>query len=567
MKKILQNTFRFIVMLFILNVGKANAITYTFIGPGTSWSVPSNWLGMSVPPFGFIDIGDVLNINSPCVFTPTLAIDAVNNQGVMNINSSFETGATFIPNFWGTSFLTDGTINISATGSIQNSDIILSGIINNSGVFTASASNVFLFGGTFNNLSGGIMNNEASTSMDNLCIFNNSGTFNNSNTFNVLANTSFQNSGVINNNSLIENNGNFQNLNLGVINNNPNSTLIQSGGQFNNAVGGTIVVNDYSTLTNNSGLSNFGTLSVFGWVNGAAPISNFGGTITGHNPYLIKGFNQPIVMVGSGVLTPSGIYGKITIENPTTVQNFANTTINLSIFNSGTYTSIELSGNANLNGATINVTLDPAYVPANGDVFTFIDATGFPIASPTLNLPVIPGFTWSTTYLSGNLVSTLNASIVLPITLKQLTVKELSFGNQLNWEVENHTNFSHFEIEKSYNAKQFDKIGSVTISQENNYQFQDLNVKEGVTYYRLKLVDIDGAYTFSNIVSVNSTISNDLIVVNNPVKEGAALQVISKSAFKVYALNGSEIKNLSSLSSGIYIITNADGQSTKFVVE
>lgn len=532
MKKILQNTFRFIVMLFILNVGKANAITYTFIGPGMDYYNSANWQSGLAPssaigPYG-INASDIVNINAPCQHDPLApSFIGLVNSGVINVNSSLYLlggmGPFGIENY--------GTINVLSAGTFGSSGAVINnGTINNSGtienfILTNNASAVFNNNAIANNISmvnevNGIINNNVGGTFTDGFVINNA-QFNNYGT----STYSFSD---------------FTNNPLGVFTNSGNFT---TGSLFINSG----IIDNSATINNTGVLRNNGT------------ISGFNGTVNGAITTTSTSTLNPLLIGGAGAF--------ITINNPSTLQNFNNTVINLSIHSTLNYNNIVLSGNASLNGATINVTLDPAYVPANGDVFTFIDANSFTTTSPTLNLPVIPGFTWSTTYLSGNLVSTLNASIVLPITLKQLTVKELSFGNQLNWEVENHTNFSHFEIEKSYNAKQFDKIGSVTISQENNYQFQDLNVKEGVTYYRLKLVDIDGAYTFSNIVTVNSTISNDLIVVNNPVKEGAALQVISKSAFKVYALNGSEIKNLSSLSSGIYIITNADGQSTKFVVE
>jgi hypothetical protein len=564
MKKSLQNTFRFIVMLFILHVGKANAVTYTFIGPGTDWSNSANWSGMSLPPFGFIDIGDVLNINSPCVFTPTLAVDAVNNQGVMNINSSFETGATLPASLYGTSFLTDGTINISATGSIQNSDLISSGIINNSGVFTASASNVFIFAGTFNNLSGGIMNNEASTSMDNLCIFNNSGTFNNSSTFNILANTSFLNSGVMNNSLMLTNNGNLQNLSGGNINN--MATLVHNGGTFFNNSGATLLIDLFSTLTLHHGFPNNGTLTLFGFVDGSVPLTN-NGTITGNNPYLTKGFNQPIITASSSILTPSGSNGKLTIENPSTVQNFDYTTINLSIFNSSTYNSIELSGNASLNGATINVTLDPGYTPANGDVFTFIDANSFTTSSPTLNLPSIPGYTWTTTYLSGNLVSTLNFNIVLPIVLKRFSAIGLGTSNQLSWEVENSSNFSHFEIEKSTDGVHFNYIGKSNMHDNPIYTFIDQNITNSNTYYRLKMVDLDSKFSYSNVVSVSNKVINEIIVLNNPVMAGEKVKIISDSDYEIFNLNGAKVSGIDALNSGFYIVKNKIGKSAKFLVK
>jgi hypothetical protein len=408
------------------------------------------------------------------------------------------------------------------------------------------------------------MNNEASTSMDNLCIFNNSGTFNNSSTFNILANTSFLNSGVMNNSLMLTNNGNLQNLSGGNINN--MATLVHNGGTFFNNSGATLLIDLFSTLTLHHGFPNNGTLTLFGFVDGSVPLTN-NGTITGNNPYLTKGFNQPIITASSSILTPSGSNGKLTIENPSTVQNFDYTTINLSIFNSSTYNSIELSGNASLNGATINVTLDPGYTPANGDVFTFIDANSFTTSSPTLNLPSIPGYTWTTTYLSGNLVSTLNFNIVLPIVLKRFSAIGLGTSNQLSWEVENSSNFSHFEIEKSTDGVHFNYIGKSNMHDNPIYTFMDQNITNSNTYYRLKMVDLDSKFSYSNVVSVSNKVINEIIVLNNPVMAGEKVKIISDSDYEIFNLNGAKVSGIDALNSGFYIVKNKIGKSAKFLVK
>jgi hypothetical protein len=122
-------------------------------------------------------------------------------------------------------------------------------------------------------------------------------------------------------------------------------------------------------------------------------------------------------------------------------------------------------------------------------------------------LPSIPGYTWTTTYLSGNLVSTLNFNIVLPIVLKRFSAIGLGTSNQLSWEVENSSNFSHFEIEKSPDGVHFNYIGKSNMHDNPIYTFMDQDITNSNTYYRLKMVDLDGKFSYSNVVSVSNKVT------------------------------------------------------------
>ena len=63
-----------------------------------------------------------------------------------------------------------------------------------------------------------------------------------------------------------------------------------------------------------------------------------------------------------------------------------------------------------------------------------------------------------------------------------------------------------FEVERSINEKDFQKIGFVrghgTISVSKSYQFNDKTVEQGKYYYRLKQLNLDGSFEYSSIVEV-----------------------------------------------------------------
>jgi Secretion system C-terminal sorting domain len=102
--------------------------------------------------------------------------------------------------------------------------------------------------------------------------------------------------------------------------------------------------------------------------------------------------------------------------------------------------------------------------------------------------------------------------VLLPVELTRFEGKALENNNVLFWETANEINNSGFEIESMTAAPQtsnltWEKIGFVKGEGEAaRYQFLDYN-PQGLTYYRLKQVDHDGSFSYSNIISIENNIS------------------------------------------------------------
>jgi trimeric autotransporter adhesin len=90
----------------------------------------------------------------------------------------------------------------------------------------------------------------------------------------------------------------------------------------------------------------------------------------------------------------------------------------------------------------------------------------------------------------------------------------------LNWKVASENNFSHYEVEKSTNGVKYEKIGEVQglgLANEMLYNFNDPVQLSGTAYYRLKMVNSDGAYQYSKIVMLNTKgYVFDVKLVTNP---------------------------------------------------
>ncbi|QRR01454.1 T9SS type A sorting domain-containing protein [Dyadobacter sandarakinus] len=111
----------------------------------------------------------------------------------------------------------------------------------------------------------------------------------------------------------------------------------------------------------------------------------------------------------------------------------------------------------------------------------------------------------------------------LPVTLTTFTARKESTTALLTWQTTSETRSSHFEIEHSVNAKTWNHLTSVNAlgesAQLHNYQFVHQNPVNGDNYYRLKMVDTDGSFTYSKVEQVSFVLDFDVNVYPNPASE------------------------------------------------
>ena len=110
-------------------------------------------------------------------------------------------------------------------------------------------------------------------------------------------------------------------------------------------------------------------------------------------------------------------------------------------------------------------------------------------------------------------------SCVLPLPVKwlSLTASFESDKTTINWEIADKLNANSFEVERSQDGIRFEKMGVVEVTTNNKYQFVDISAHEGYNYYRLKQVDDNGIFTYSNVVNVYNRSKNSLVAYPNPV--------------------------------------------------
>jgi len=85
----------------------------------------------------------------------------------------------------------------------------------------------------------------------------------------------------------------------------------------------------------------------------------------------------------------------------------------------------------------------------------------------------------------------------------------------VNWETASELNNAYFEIERSIDGSNFEKVNQVASKNANSQSLQayaviDANLAPALYYYRIKQVDFDGKYAYSAIRTINLTTENAL---------------------------------------------------------
>lgn len=94
--------------------------------------------------------------------------------------------------------------------------------------------------------------------------------------------------------------------------------------------------------------------------------------------------------------------------------------------------------------------------------------------------------------------------------------ENLQIGTMLTWSTAFEEDSKVFLIEKSEDGATFESIGNVDAAGESedvkSYNFLDIMAKADRTYYRLKQIDTDGSFSYSDILTINRKFENNFMV-------------------------------------------------------
>ncbi|MCS6794876.1 MAG: T9SS type A sorting domain-containing protein, partial [Raineya sp.] len=190
-------------------------------------------------------------------------------------------------------------------------------------------------------------------------------------------------------------------------------------------------------------------------------------------------------------------------------------------------------------------------------------------------------------------LASINGFNPLPLELLVFKGKINALGEaELSWQTASELNIIGFEVEKSIDGKVFNKIGFVSAKNTNlnSYNFIDKDFA-GLSYYRLRVLEQNKTFRYSQVISLDKTKAVQLIVYPNPATEKDFVKVaigareeINKVQVQVFSQVGKMITEftgnletsenhlsevLQALPKGLYILRlqteNSEMISTKFV--
>lgn len=165
---------------------------------------------------------------------------------------------------------------------------------------------------------------------------------------------------------------------------------------------------------------------------------------------------------------------------------------------------------------------------------------------------------------------------ILPVELVFFKGRNNNKGNLLTWATAVQIGFNYFDIEHSTNGLDFKSIdimkGESYSSQLSNYEYLDVNANSKNNYYRLKMVDLDGRYDYSNIIflktdnhdfhlSINPNPADNFlnIALDGKLSEALILDLLRMDGKVVETITLQESDNIkkmdiSHLNNGIYVL-------------
>jgi trimeric autotransporter adhesin len=196
-------------------------------------------------------------------------------------------------------------------------------------------------------------------------------------------------------------------------------------------------------------------------------------------------------------------------------------------------------------------------------------SSGYVLQSNTLS-------SFSTFYFANSSLTT------LPVQMLSFTAALRNNAALLNWTTATEVNTANFEIERSIDGSNYDKIGTVAASGNStiaiDYAYTDndaITLSSSVIYYRLKIIDRDGNYAYSSIVSVSlADIAGRVTIFPNPaadktnvtigaLTDGQVQWKVLDNAGRTVLQNTAQLKkgrnniviNINKMSAGIYYLS------------
>lgn len=260
------------------------------------------------------------------------------------------------------------------------------------------------------------------------------------------------------------------------------------------------------------------------WVGGTMPGSIAGSTITVSNKTVVidgsvKTHSNLTITSLSSLTINAGdtlvIYGNLVVSGVSSLTNngvlmvTGNVTNSLSSLNNSSTGKMVVMGNYTNSTGVVNAFTGPSYVYGSDNGFLFPPSTSSQ-SNLASNDPALNTFV---NWMYG----------VLPVQLISFTAEFRNSSVRLSWQTSSESDNDRYLIERSFDERNFEMLvslpGARTSNQLETYSFTDNEPMNGVSYYRLSQVDVDGTKTYLGIISITNTDPVAIEIYPNPATE------------------------------------------------
>ncbi len=169
--------------------------------------------------------------------------------------------------------------------------------------------------------------------------------------------------------------------------------------------------------------------------------------------------------------------------------------------------------------------------------------------------------------INGDVVYSNATSVVLPVTWGEFTSKSTDLGNYLNWTTFSERQNDYFSVQRSDDGVEFKEIGRVEgngySSVVNTYEFLDSDFSSSKNYYRIKQVDFNGEYEYSDVlliekeskvleIDVYPTLVQD--VVNVSSNSDITVRLINSNGQLLSEYFNQKVINMYAMDAGVYFL-------------
>jgi hypothetical protein len=305
-----------------------------------------------------------------------------------------------------------------------------------------------------------------------------------------------------------------------------------------------------STSTTGTGID-VGVNYAFDFLTTVEPLASFnnGGTpraLSGRYQYadLTISFNRPVT---NPVLHFVGLGGNFSYSVNNVVQYVQGFATELDLLSTGV-TLTKLSG---ANGMAVTSTsIKNSYRPLSGVCGTSAACGSVQVNTGTGSISNIvfriyvqgdgTGQDWSRSVANGSTVyagdrwmlgvsMAATDAVILPVTAMNLSAVRQNKDVLLKWNTFNEKNTLAFTVERSYDGRSFEGVGTVVAAgnsmEEKTYSLVDQGITKNIVYYRVVLKDLDGKRTLSNTAVLRMDgLSKGNRIFPNPV-EGSVINI------------------------------------------